>query len=99
MWDAQVPVLVRDHRVVRYDMRGHGRSDSPPTGYAYPIYAEDLSSLLTYIGVERAGLIGFSAGAAVAIEFALRYPAHVDSLILASSVLDGYHYSDSWNQF
>jgi 3-oxoadipate enol-lactonase len=99
MWDAQVPVLVRDHRVVRYDMRGHGRSDSPPTGYAYPIYAEDLSSLLNYIGVEHAGLVGFSAGAAVALEFALRYPARVDSLILASAVVDGYRYSESWNQF
>jgi pimeloyl-ACP methyl ester carboxylesterase len=99
MWDAQVPVLARDHRVIRYDVRGHGRSDSPPTGYGYPIYAEDLAALLNYIGVDAAALIGFSAGAAIALEFALRYPDRASGLVLAGSVVEGYRFSDSWNQF
>ncbi len=99
MWDSQVPALVRDHRVIRYDLRGHGRSESPPTGYGYPIYAEDLAALLNYIGVERAGLVGLSMGGAIAIEFALRYPARVDSLVLASAVLEGYPFSEGWNRF
>jgi pimeloyl-ACP methyl ester carboxylesterase len=99
MWDSQVPFLARDHRVIRYDVRGHGRSDSPSTGYAYPIYAEDLAALLNYIGVERAGLIGASMGAAVAVEFALRYPARVDYLVLVGAVLEGYPYSEGWNSF
>lgn len=99
MWDSQVPSLVRDHRVIRYDVRGHGRSDSPPTGYAYPLYAEDLAALLAYVEVERVAVIGMSMGGAIALEFALRYPQRVEALVLVSSVLDGYEFSQEWNAF
>lgn len=99
MWDSQVPSLVRDHRVIRYDVRGHGRSESPPTGYAYPLYAEDLAALLTYVELERAAIVGMSMGGAIALEFALRYPERVEALVLVSSVLDGYEFSQEWNAF
>lgn len=99
MWDSQVPSLTRDHRVIRYDMRGHGRSESPATGYALPIYAEDHAALLSYVGVARAGIVGMSIGGGIALEFALRYQERVDYLVLVSSMLDGYAFSDEWNRF
>ena len=99
MWDLQVPFFVRDHRVIRYDVRGHGRSESPAAGYDYLFHGADLAALLDYIGIEQAALVGFSMGGAIAIEFALLHPHRVTSLALVSAVVDGYRHSEEWKQF
>ena len=87
MWAQQVAMLEGRFRVVRYDLRGHGKSEAPSAPYATH---EDLRSVLDAVGVRRATLIGLSAGAEVATDFAITYPDRVARIILASPGLSGY---------
>jgi 3-oxoadipate enol-lactonase len=87
MWQPQIAALEQRFRVIRYDLRGHGKSEPPMASYA-PY--DDLKSVMDALGLERAVLIGHSAGAEVAIDFALAYPGRVARLVLAGPGLGGY---------
>ena len=87
MWDDQYAALAQRHRVLRYDLRGFGRSAVP--GTASYSHAEDLRALLAYLEIEHSTLIGFSLGGGIAISYALAYPAAVDALIVAGCLLPG----------
>ena len=87
MWAPQVAALEGRFRVIRYDLRGHGQSAPPTAPYSTH---EDLRSVLDALGVERATLVGLSAGAEIAIDFALVHPERVRRLVLASPGLSGY---------
>src|SRR5438309_10541706 len=64
VWHLKMVPLLRDHfRVLTYDMRGHGYSDIPPTGYSTSDMAEDLELLLDELGIESCYLVGHSYGA------------------------------------
>lgn len=88
-WDHQFTLLSRKYRVLRYDMRGYGRSalGQPDSGYAQH---EDLAALLKHVGMERPHIVGVSAGAQAAIEYAVHYPDAVASLLLGASPLAGF---------
>lgn len=81
MWDAQFNHLSQQFRVVRYDLRGFGRSSKPEQSF-YPV--DDLYQLLQHLGINRASLVGLSMGAGVALNFALEHPEMVEKLVLAS---------------
>jgi 3-oxoadipate enol-lactonase len=87
MWDPQVVLLAGRHRVIRYDLRGHGKSEAPAS--AYSPY-EDLRSVLDALSIKRATLVGLSAGSEVAVDFAIAYPERVERLVLAAPGLGGY---------
>jgi len=90
MWDAQVPALLAaGYRVIRHDLRGHGRSDATLTGYTSEELASDLKALLEALSVERAHLVGLSRGGGVALAFALAYPRTTRTLTLIDSILPG----------
>lgn len=80
-----LPALVRDFRVTLYDLRGHGYSDMPRSGYTSSHMAADLKELLDHLGVKQAHLVGHSFGGAVALHFAVLHPIHVLSLTLADA--------------
>jgi 3-oxoadipate enol-lactonase len=82
MWDAQAAALARDHRVVRYDMRGHGRSPAPPGPYSLADLAADALALLDRLEVARAHLVGLSLGGMVAMQLAATAPDRVDRMVL-----------------
>lgn len=87
MWAPQIAEFEGRFRVIRYDLRGHGRSVAPTgpyTGY------DDLRVLLDTLGVARATLVGLSAGAELAINFAIAHPDRVARLVLAAPGLGGY---------
>ena len=90
MWDEQVAALAPRRRVLRYDMRGFGRSAPPSAPYSH---AEDLRALLDHLGVESAAVAGLSMGGNVALEFALSYPARTSALILIDSMVGGIRWS------
>ena len=76
-----LPSFRQKYRVTTYDLRGHGRSDMPATGYTTRHMAMDLLGLMDGLGIEKAHLIGHSLGADVALHFALLHPERVDRII------------------
>jgi 3-oxoadipate enol-lactonase len=83
-WDEQFETFAKHYTVVRYDVRGIGRSARPLGSFSH---SEDLYALLTFLKIKRAHVVGLSVGGAIAIDFAIEHPEVVDHLILAASGL------------
>jgi 3-oxoadipate enol-lactonase len=86
MWDVQWETLSAEYRLIRFDMRGWGRSTPPDGPFAHH---EDARLLLDHLGIESAHVAGVSFGGRVAIDFALAYPDRVRSLILGAPSVGG----------
>src|SRR5688500_4312892 len=84
---AGLPVLSRMFRVTAYDLRGHGHSEMPRTGYSTADMAADLGGLLDHLGLERPHVVAHSFGAAVALHLAARDPERLRSLVLADPAI------------
>ena len=78
-------LLSRQYRVITYDLRGHGRSSMPATGYTLPDMANDLEALLDHLGVDHAHVVGHSFGARVALYFTISRPDRVSTLTVADT--------------
>lgn len=87
-WDEEFVALAEDHQVLRYDLRGFGRSSMPATPFSHH---EDLARVLDASGIERAALIGCSGGAGTALDFALAQPQRVSALALIGAGYWGYY--------
>lgn len=87
IWDDAADALRTDHTVVSYDLRSHGGS-ADATGPWSDL--ADLAEVLDAAGLDRAPLVGLSAGAGVALEFALEEPARVTGLVLVSPSVRGF---------
>jgi 3-oxoadipate enol-lactonase len=86
MWDREADAWASRFRVVRYDLRGHGRS-ADVTG---PFSAlDDLAGVLDAVRAQRAHLVGLSLGSRVALDFAIARPERVDRLVLAGPFPSG----------
>ncbi|MCX4745788.1 alpha/beta hydrolase [Kitasatospora sp. NBC_01287] len=79
IWDPVLPRLAEQHRVIRYDVRGYGRSPQPTTPYS-PL--DDLVSLLDHLGLGPVPLVGCSMGGETALALALADPGRVSALVL-----------------
>jgi 3-oxoadipate enol-lactonase len=84
-----VDTLARDYRVTAYDLRGHGLSAAPPTGYTSADMAEDFRGLHDALGLGPACLIGHSFGGVVAMHAAATYPDRVSGMILSDPYFPG----------
>jgi 3-oxoadipate enol-lactonase len=82
MWAPQVPVLARHLRVVRFDLRGHGRSPVPPGPYTVADLGRDVLALMDHLGIERAHYAGLSLGGMVGMWLAAHAPERIDRLAL-----------------
>jgi pimeloyl-ACP methyl ester carboxylesterase len=87
MWDPQWTTLVREHRVLRLDLRGYGRSTLEPGELCH---GRDVLDAMDRHGLERAALVAASMGGAVALDIALAAPERVSALALLDPALDGY---------
>ncbi len=82
MWDPQMSTFTRHHTVIRYDVRGHGKS----TGTEGRVPAvDDLTALLNHLEVRQAFIIGNSNGGRIACEFAAGFPDRTRGIVLAAS--------------
>ena len=85
---TSAPAIARSHRVLLYDLRGHGRSARSAKGYDTATLAGDLGALLDVLGWrEPIALVGHSYGALVAMRFALDRPERVGKLALVEAPL------------
>lgn len=94
MWTPQFEALQSTFRVIRYDMRGFGRS-ALPSQAAYA-HEDDLNALLSSLKAAPAHIVGLSTGGRIALRFAAAYPQSVRSLVLADSAVDGQTWSMDW---
>jgi pimeloyl-ACP methyl ester carboxylesterase len=84
MWRGQVPIVSRDHKLILWDMRGHGQTDSPqePSAYSEEATVADMAALLDAVGAERAIVGGLSLGGYMSLAFYLAHPERVRALLL-----------------
>jgi 2-succinyl-6-hydroxy-2,4-cyclohexadiene-1-carboxylate synthase len=82
----QMRALKDRYRVVRYDARGHGRSDAPTEASAYTpaAFVDDMRRVLDEVGATAAVVGGLSMGAGIALRFALAHPSRVRGLVLSA---------------
>jgi len=88
-WLFQLSAFGRLFRVVAFDNRGTGGSDTPPGPYSTAQMADDAAALLTHLEIDRAHVLGVSLGGMIAQEVALRHPGKVLRLVLACTAPGG----------
>ncbi|HEX5506705.1 MAG TPA: alpha/beta fold hydrolase [Thermomicrobiales bacterium] len=87
MWDEQFAAFAAHYRVVRYDMRGSGRSNDPPGPFSG---RGDLYGLMTALGIARAHLVGLSMGGSLVLDMAIEHPDMVTALVPVAAGLGGH---------
>lgn len=84
-WRRTVPDLMLRHRVVMYDLRGHGQTTLGKPDGSLRQLGEDLVSLLDTLEIERASVAGFSLGGTIAMRMAIDHPNRIRGLVLVAT--------------
>jgi pimeloyl-ACP methyl ester carboxylesterase len=79
-WGYQVPVLAKHYRVIVMDSRGHGRSTRDSRPFGYDLMASDVTSLMDFLKIRKAAIIGWSDGAIVGLDIAIHHPERLEKL-------------------
>ena len=87
MWDDQVPALRDDYRVIRYDTRGFGRTETDAVEFSN---RADVAALLDHLGEATAHVVGVSRAGSIALDFALEFPDRVRSVVVVAGGISGY---------
>jgi len=85
MFSTLSPTLALNHQVIGVDLYGHGRTALTDRPLRFEHLADDIVGLIEHLGLEKADLLGFSLGGAVALQTAIRYPERVNNLVLIST--------------
>lgn len=91
MWDDQVPAFAERHRVIRYDTRGFGRTETDAAPFSN---RADLAALLDHLGVASTYLVGASRAGSIALDFTLERPDRVDALVFVAGGIGGFEASN-----
>ena len=83
-WAQIMPTLAKDHKVIALEMQGHGRTTDRDTPITYEGMADDVAAALDALSIQKADVFGYSMGAGVALQLAIRHPEKVDRLVAAS---------------
>ena len=86
IWDPGASVLEHRFSVLRYDLRGHGKSDVPAGDWSLEDFVGDLDAIFINTSLRHAHLVGFSLGGLIVQQFALSYPKYVGQLAILSAV-------------
>lgn len=84
-WMGQIGELSKEFKVIIFDNRGVGKSDSPNEPYTMEMLRDDLKALMDFLNIKKAHLIGHSEGGMIIQHFVLKYPEMVDKLVLMST--------------
>jgi 3-oxoadipate enol-lactonase len=85
MWNPQMDVLNPHFRVLRYDMRGHGKSDAPTGAYTLELLGEDVIGLLDTLNINQVHFVGLSLGGMIGQYLTLIHPHRLKSLALCDT--------------
>lgn len=89
MWDNQTQFLENNFRVVTFDIRGFGNSESGDEAYSLPLFASDIVELMKKKGIDKAVLCGFSMGGYIALYTCIHHPELFNGLILHDTQCNG----------
>ena len=100
IWDAQARVLREDHRLLRFELRGHGtpgaQSDAPPGPYSIAELGTDVLSLMREHGVATAAYCGISIGGMTGLWLAANAPERISSLVVCCAAITPMPSRQSW---
>ncbi len=85
IWDGVASHFAADHRVIRYDKRGHGLTDASPAPYSVEDHVGDLEALLDHLSVSDAVFVGLSVGGLIVSGLAAKSPQRVKGLVLCDT--------------
>jgi pimeloyl-ACP methyl ester carboxylesterase len=77
----QIPALARHFDVIAVDTRGHGSSGTDERPYSFELFADDMGTLLQYLGIGSAHVVGWSDGATTGLAMAMRHPGLVKKVV------------------
>src|SRR5258706_4197700 len=102
MWQGQIEALSKHHRLVLWDMRGHGQSDYPddPKAYSEALTFADMAALLDEVGADSAIVGGLSLGGYMSLAFYRAHPDRVRALLIIDTG-PGFRKDDAreaWNK-
>jgi len=92
MWDDQIDAFAQRYQVIRYDMRGYGKTAMVAGPFSHH---HDLYNLLKFLDIKKAYLVGSSIGGSTIIDFALEHPEMVAALIPVASTPSGYEFGEN----
>jgi len=84
-WAPLLPHLAESRQVIAVEMQGHGRTRDIERDPSLEAFADDVAALLDHLGFERADILGYSLGDAVAVQVAIRHPEKTRKLVVISS--------------
>ena len=85
---AIIPKLAETHKVYALELQGHGRTTDIDRPITYPAMADDVAAFMDKVGLAKADVFGYSMGGQVGLQLAIRHPAKVNKLVLASAAYD-----------
>lgn len=89
MWNEQVKLLAETHRVIAYDVRGHGRSELGDGHILIDFLVDDLFALMDHLSIESANVVGLSMGGYITLRAVEREPSRFLSLVLCNTKSEG----------
>ncbi|MGD1066588.1 MAG: alpha/beta hydrolase [Vulcanimicrobiaceae bacterium] len=100
-WYEWVPTLGRRYRVLNVDVRGHNESSAIPDQFVMGLepFSDDLAGFLDALGIAKAHFVMAEFSSAVAIDFAIRYPSRIESIVLAGFTYNLKGSSVPWTEW
>jgi pimeloyl-ACP methyl ester carboxylesterase len=96
-WGEQVRALAPNYRVIVMDSRGHGRSTRDAEPYGYDLMASDVIGLLDHLKIKKVALVGWSDGAIIGLDIAMRHPERLSKLFAFAANYDPSGVADATN--
>ena len=88
MWDTQAAALAGDFRILRYDKRGHGKSDVPEGAYDFSMLVGDVIGLWDALGIEKSHFVGLSIGGMTAMGLGLHHADRLESIVISNAIAE-----------
>jgi pimeloyl-ACP methyl ester carboxylesterase len=88
MMNFQIRALAKSHFVIAPDSRGHGRSSDSNAPLSYALMSDDMSGLMDHLKLDRVDVVGWSDGAIIGLDLAMRHPKQVNRLVAISANFD-----------